>query len=802
MKKFFKITLVIILVVLLLGTAGLFFYLRYQAPTYSGEISMYGLNDRVEVYYDARGVPHIYATNEEDAYMALGYVHAQDRLFQMEMIRRVASGRLAEVFGEEQLATDKLFRTLGINEFAEQSAAAYFSSDTAAYQRAALAYLAGINRFVQFGKTPVEFTLLGIPKTAFEPKDVYLAAGFMAFGFAEGFRVDPVLQKLLVEHGPEYLDLFLPRDHPQQAYIPSFKGKETSQKPSNELITAINKAIDAIPIPLFTGSNGWVIGPEKSASGFPILANDTHIGFSQPAVWYEAHLEFPGRSFYGHHIAGIPFGLLGSNRFSGWGLTMFENDDVDFFMEEVSPRDSFQVKGPEGWETMKVREEPILVKGKGEVVLQVRETRHGPIINGILGGVEEEGTLVSLWWALRHTPNQFLEGTYRLNHSQSIAEATQAVQLITSPGLNVMYADRDKNIAWWAVAKLPIRPQHVNPRVFLQGNGQDDYLGVHPFSDNPQAINPPWQYVYSANNQPDSVNGNFYHGYFFPRDRAGKIVQHLKLDKKWTVEMVQQMMLDDQSHVAKEVAESLVLQLRDLGGRKALQLADILEGWQGGHAVSEVGPSVYYQLVSQIIYRALGDELGHTHLKSIINTSVLKTAIPFLISNPDSPWWDDTSTTKKESRADVLDASVEGAWRVLVRNFGERTDDWTWGSMHTLTHPHVVGAVKPLDKIFNVGPFPSPGGNEVINNNMFALDTTGYFKVISGPALRKVVDFVAIEQGTTVSPTGQSGNRWSPHYKDQAEDFVMGHFLPMLMNEEAIKDQAKSVLVLLPKPYL
>jgi penicillin G amidase len=799
MKKIFKRLSIGILVLVAAASAGLFLYLRWQSPTYHGEIEMYGLHSKVEVVYDARGVPHIYADNEEDAYLALGYVHAQDRLFQMEMIRRVASGRLAEVLGEDLLPTDKLFRTLGVDEFAEKTAQAYFNSDTAAYQRAALAYLTGVNRFVQFGPTPVEFTLMGIPKTPFETKDVFLAAGFMAFGFAEGFRVDPVLQQLYDTHGAEYVNLFLPRNHPKQAHIPSFPREVSRSHTSHQpLISAIHRAVEAIPIPLFTGSNGWVIGADKSASGFPILANDTHIGFSQPAVWYEAHLEFPGRSFYGHHIAGIPFGLLGNNRYSGWGLTMFENDDVDFFVETLHPTDSLQVQGPDGWEPVRVREEVIKIKGKADDTLRVHITRHGPIINGIVSGVEHDAP-VSVWWALTHMPNRFLEGMYRLNHSTSLEEAREAVQLIASPGLNVMYADVDKNIAWWAVAKLPVRPPHVNPRLFLKGSGEDDYRGVHPFANNPQAINPPWGYVYSANNQPDTVNGIFFPGYYFPRDRAGRITQLLEQDKKWTQEEAQAMMRDEYSVVAHEMAQLLAQELSALDEDKAKILANILVQWKGTHGVDEIGPSVYYQLLSQLVYRALGDELGG-NLPAIVNTSVMKTALPFLISDESSPWWDDVRTPEKESRKDILLESARTAYQKL-RLYGKNPEDWKWGRMHQLTHAHVLGAVKPLDWVFNVGPFEISGGNEVINNLMFPLDTTGRFKVVSGPALRKAVDFANIEGGQTVGPTGQSGNRWSPFYKNQATAFVEGGSFPMRMNEKEIKESATSVLTLVPKPY-
>ena len=232
-----------------------------------------------------------------------------------------------------------------------------------------------------------------------------------------------------------------------------------------------------------------MISADKSTSGFPILANDTHIGFGQPAVWYEAHLEYPGYSFYGHHIAGIPFGMLGNNRFCGWGITMFENDDVDFFKETQNPENPNQVKFKAEWEDLKSRAEVIHVKEKDDVILEVKSSRHGPIITGIIDHTSEKSTPVALSWLLTQIPNQALEAAYRLNHATSLTGAQNAASLFSAPGLNIMYGDVDKNIAWWAVAKLPIRPKHVVSKLFLDGaSGNDEYLGFYDFSKNPHAL--------------------------------------------------------------------------------------------------------------------------------------------------------------------------------------------------------------------------------------------------------------------------------------------------------------------------
>ena len=796
--KIIKRILIYIAALLLLVIIGVYVFLLTTKPTYSGELKLDGLKEEVEVLYDDYGVPHIYAQNEEDAYFALGYVHAQDRLFQMEMLKRAASGRLSEILGSDLLKVDKLFRTLGIHQFAKEHAQKFLSSDTAAFQKDALAYQKGINQFIKTGKTPLEFTIIGIPKEEFKPEDIYLAVGFMSFGFAEGLRADPVLQKIKTEYGNEYLkDLAI--QTPADAEL--IKNYDVMNEIlMDNLITSINESISQLPVPLLQGSNGWVVAADKSTTGFPILANDTHIGFGQPAVWYEAHIEYPGYSFYGHHLAGIPFGLLGNNRFCGWGITMFENDDVDFFMETPNPENLKQVKFKDQWEELKSRNEIIHVKDKEDVVLEVRSSRHGPIINGIIEHTTEGSAPVAMSWLLTQVTNEALEAAYRLTHAGTFAEVQKAASLFSAPGLNIMYADTDKNIAWWAVAKLPIRPKHVVSKLFLDGaSGNDEYLGFYDFSKNPHAINPPWGYVYSTNNQPDSVEGILYPGYYYPKARAGRVVEFLKQDRQWSPEDMKTINLDVMSVTHSEVAKEIASVLKTLNKAAYNPIIQQLETWDGNHKSTDTAPSVYYNMLSQIMYATMSDEIGVAANKTILATSIPKNSYAAFLKNDTSPWWDDVRTKEsKETRAAIFEKSAVKTLELLTKTCGSKPEQWTWGKIHTLTHAHPLAAVKPLDRFFNVGPYSVDGGSEVLNNLSFSLDTTGYFPVTSGPALRKVTDFSNIESGETVSPSGQSGNVMSTYYDDQGEMFATGKSRKMLMNRKEIESKSNQRLMLKP----
>ena len=799
--KNLKRVLIGLIILFIALSVGLVVYLQLQRPVYAGELSIEGLQGDVEVLYDDYGVPHIYAQNEEDAYLALGYVHAQDRLFQMEMLRRAAGGRLSEILGPDLLKVDKLFRTLGINEFAKANALRFLSKDTASFQRAALAYLKGINHFVKDGKTPIEFTLIGIPKEEFTPEDIYRAIGFMSFGFAEGLQADPVLQKIKTEFGNEYLSGLAVETPADAERIKSFDGPVKAVR-MDSLISFVHHALRRLPVPLWQGSNGWVIAGDRTTSGFPILANDTHIGFAQPAVWYEAYLEFPGFRFYGHHLAGVPFGLLGNNQRTGWGLTMFENDDTDFFIETINPENEQQVKFRGSWENLVVRKETIKVKGADDVVLEIKSSRHGPVINGILDGVSSEGNPIALSWLLHQFPNESLQAAYLLNHALSLSEAEHAASLFSAPGLNVMYGDADGNIAWWAAARLPIRPSHVQSKLFLDGaSGNDEYEGFYDFSRNPHAVNPPSGFVYSANNQPDTVEGVLYPGYYYPKSRAGRIVELLQSDKKWTVDDVQVMQLDVVSTTHPLVAREIAAVLRSLQKKEYEEIIQMLENWNGDHQLSDIAPSVYYNLLSQIMYRSMTDELGMEPFNSLMATSIPKNSYLMFVQDDDSPWWDNIGTKeRKETRSVIFDQAAAETLALLQITAGEKPSGWTWEKIHTITHAHPLAAVKPLDKVFNVGPFSVPGGSEVLNNLSFSLDTTGNFPVTSGPALRRVTDFGDIEHGITVSPTGQSGNVMSPYYDDQAEMFATGKFRTMWMNRVDVETVNKNKLVLKPNP--
>ena len=571
----------------LIATAGAW-YVSSKQPVREGLTGLKGLQASVTVRYDERGVPHIKAQNEADVYRALGYVHAQDRLFQFEMVRRLAKGELAEILGPKLLDTDRLFRTLGIRAHA-QAYAKNMDMTTPAHQALA-AYLDGINQYQDGHRAPMEFDILGIPKRPFTPEDTIAVSGYLAYSFAAAFKTEPVMTFVRDQLGPDYLNIFDLAWQPQGAVAQlasaAPKPASTTLKPADwqalgQLASLSQDAMDAAGLPTFEGSNAWAIAGQRTASGKPLLAGDPHIGFSAPAVWYEAHLSSPGFDLYGHYQALNPVALLGHNAQFGWSLTMFQNDDIDLIAEKVNPANPRQVWFKGQWVDLSERTETIAVKGQTPVTLNLRRSPHGPLINDAFKD-SLNTTPIAMWWAFLETENPLLDAFYALNRADTRDKARSAASKIHAPGLNVVWANASGDIGWWAAAKLPQRPAGVQPTFILDAaKGEADKLGFAPFSDNPQEENPARGYIVSANYQPASPTP--IPGYYNPPNRGQRLNQLLQAPgKKWDTKAAQGLQLDTQTDYAAQFLKPLLPVLAEVvTDAQEKKLLDDLRQWDG-----------------------------------------------------------------------------------------------------------------------------------------------------------------------------------------------------------------------------
>lgn len=797
MKKLKKVALVLLGLVVLVALC-LTIFLNTLTPTYEGEQELNHISKNVEVYFDTYGIPHIYAENEEDAIRTLGYVHAQDRLWQMELLRRAGAGKLSEIFGEITVETDKFFLSLGIDDHNDKALANLDRSKESVVL--AEAYLDGINQFIEEGPTPVEFYLTGLKKQKFVLKDVYNAVAYMGFTFNKGAR-DIVNSNLLNVLDSTYTQELFEDDLANVIKIPVYKDSSGIQLAAIQ--QKIAKALENMPIPEIYGSNSWVLAPEKTAKGKVLFENDPHIAQAQPSVWYEAHLVTPNYEKYGYYLAGVPFPLLSHDRNMVHGFTMLANDDTNFYYEEQHPTDSTLYRYKDDWKKFEYVTKQIKVKDKDPIAFKFKKTHRGPIVNdNYANRTRVEGKrLVSMHWLFTQFENRLLQGLYGINHAGDLEEFKESLPLIHAPGLNVMYGDAKGNIAWWGTAKLYRMPDSTSTKFILDGaSGKDDPLEYLDFSHNPSAINPPNNYVYSANNQPDSTAGMFVPGYFANSSlRAGRIVDIMNAKQTgWT----KQDMADTANDITLRTGVEFVseclreLDLDSLTEKQAAYL-DKVKSWNGKFDVESVGGVFLEKMEGNLHQNIFADEFSS---EEEYRSYGVQLKLDKIFNNGDSIWWDNVSTSdSKESKSEIIQKSFQDTWTQLQSELGTDYKTWTWGRVHYLEHDHPIGRVASLKKYFTVGPFPSSGTGGTLNNQGFAVMPDGRFKVRSIPSTRRIVDFSDIENSISILPTGQSGNPLSKHYDDQAKMYVNGEFRKMLLNEDEIKSTSENVLIFKPK---
>ena len=789
--NFIKKTLIFLAVLILLIASAGWLYSKTLHPVYNGEIKIKNTTEDVTVYFDEIGVPHINAQNQKDAYLALGYVHAQDRLWQMELVRRIAAGRLSEILGKELLSVDQFFSGLGIEEAANKTIASLDKSSQAYVLTQA--YLDGINQFIKNGKTPLEFILLGLEKEKYTIKDIYNVFGYMSFSFAVAHKTDPLLTEIKEKLGAPYLSELL------GFASENLTVNKTSipEKINATISRAVSSIMDDLPVSPFIGSNSWVIAPEKTKNGKVIFANDPHIGFSQPSVWYQNHIKTPDFEIYGFNIALMPFPLMGHNRAYAYGMTILANDDLNFYIEEDNPENSLEYKTIDGYQKYQLVDKTIHVKNAIDTNFQVKVSRHGPIMNGLIKHVIDERP-IAMNWIYTQLPNEMLEVSYGISHANSMRDFKKSVAKIHAPGLNVMYGDAKDNIGWFSSAKLYQLRDGLSSKTYLNGaSGNDEIIEYLPFEENPQAINPTWKYVYSANNQPDSVRGKLYQGYYQPQDRAKRIVELLDEKNDFTKKDVSKMIYDVKSSTVSEISKDLLKSVEKSKGTASERKAfSIIENWDGNYLKTSVGPTIFNRFLYEFLKETYNDELGDS-FQLFINSQLQDQVLPLQVNREKSVWWDNISSKDKiETRSDIVNLAFKSAIAFLQNQLGENIENWTWNRVLSIEHEHAIGKAGGLLRaFFNVGPFETIGGNEVINNQIFKLDSTGYYKVTAGPSTRRIVDFSDVENSLAILPTGQSGNVFSEYYKDQTEKYLEGEFVKMNLNQAEI-EQSKNVLTL------
>jgi penicillin amidase len=820
-KKIRKIlsTLIIIILalVIFIGIVG-FVLIRQSFPKIDGSVALSGLDGEVEIFRDSFGVPHIYATSVHDLFMAQGYVHAQDRFFQMDFNRHVGSGRVSEMFGSSQIDTDVFLRTMGWERIAQEEFA-QMSAENMAYMNA---YSEGVNAYLaehSGAKLSFEYVILSLlapdyDPQPWEPAHTLTWAKVMAFDLSgtRGGWEDLARAQMMKTLGDDrFGELFpaYPEDHPFIIPDVPFEEGYLENGISNTLLNGVGSGFSSWtsgPFDQIVGSNNWVVSDALSETGAPILANDPHLGVQLPSIWYEVGLHCqPVTSscpinVTGFSFPGAPAVIIGHNDRIAWGVTNIGPDIVDLYIEKINPTNPNQYEVNGEWVDMIIHEEQINVAGGDPMTIEVRHTRHGPIFSDIDDAFDDlaettglevpENYAVSLRWTALETTEVF-ETFLDLAIAEGWEDFRMALEKFAVPAQNFVYADVDGNIGYQTPGRIPIRANGDGLIPVPGWTDEYEWLGYIPFEELPHSFNPPRGYLITANNAiigPEyeySISKSWDMGY-----RAQRIQDLIEDDERLNIEDMQ-LFQGDNFDPMGQLLVPIMTQL-SFADEKTADLIASLEGWDFMNDMDSREAAIFNVFWNNLRITTFGDEFPD----DIPGSSRAFVIMERLVHEPESAWWDIVDTANIEGRDEIFHMAITAAIEELEDRLGSNSDRWTWGDLHTVSFESQLG-IGPLGLIFNRGPFPTSGGSSMVNNTGWSVDSE--YKVGSLPSMRMVIDLSDMSNSYTMHTTGQSGHAFHPHYIDMAEPWTNIEFHPMLWTRAQVEEGAEGTLLLIPE---
>ncbi len=803
------------LLVLCAFLALLFVWFRHTSqPVIDGSLHAPGLLAPVSVVRDAHGIPHIYAKSEDDAYFALGFVHAQDRLWQMEMSRRIYTGTLAEILGTGALSTDRFLRTLGVAQSAAEKVQNYDAATLHVLER----YAAGVNAYLETrsGPLPIEFLLTQAPAPApWRPVDSVGWVTMMAWDLSGNWGNEVMRMRLAQKLTKRQIDELLPPypgnpvgDGPAKPDLPLSIADYTKLYRQLKGATAALSDVLAIAPPGFEegmGSNNWVVAGEHTVSGKPLLANDPHLSLGAPALWYFAHLSAPGLEVIGATLPGMPIVVLGRTDRIAWGFTNTGPDTQDLYIEEIQDG---RARTPDGWQPLEVREEVIKVRGAPDVHLTVRSSRHGPLITDAservgdaLRAVGRERYGIAFSWTALAPDDHSLKAGIGLDHAHDWPSFLEAAKYFDSPEQNIVYADVEGNIGYVAPGRVPVRRPDNDLMGQAPAPGWDaryDWIGWVPFDALPRQFNPASGKIATANQKvvPDDYKP-FITAEWEPPYRARRINQLLDARAQHDLRSFEAMQADQLSLAAKE-ALPLLLDTAPANERSRAAL-ELLKNWDGAMTKERAEPLIYNawmrELSREIYADELGPELFHDYwrLRQVFIVNVLRDV------DGQKIWCDDVTTPVVETCADIKARSLDRALTDLATRVGPGMSGWKWGSVHAARSEHrPFGAVPYLNRIFDLS-VPVGGDNYTLDVAHYdVVDERDPYVTHQGPSLRALYDLSDLEHSEFMHSTGQSGNPLSGLYSDFVEPWAEVRYVPMQTHRDEVEKGALGTLVLEP----
>jgi penicillin amidase len=774
-------------------------FLRRPLPQKSGHLAVVGLRQPVKVIHDRWGVPHIYAHNEHDLFFAQGFVQAQDRLFQMDVSRRVGAGRLSEVVGPSGLASDRFARMCGW----PRAASAQVAGGDPETLDLAEAFAAGVNAFINQGKLPIEFSLLAYKPDPWRVLDSAAWGTVLAWGLSVNWETELMRAALIETLGPQKAaDLTPTYDHDYTTILPE---TQIGARLAEALVEAYHQAashlpLGSVPVGHGVGSNNWVVNGQRTASGRPILANDPHLPPFFPPFWYENHLVGGRYNVAGFTMPGIPGVVIGHNEHVAWGVTNAFPDIQDVYVERLHPQepDLYEIAGK--WKAMEIVSETIKVRGHRPTVEKVRYTDHGPIISDLIP--EEHRTLALRW--VSHEPNNHLRAILETNRAYDWDTFRHGLRHWGFPSQNVVYADVEGNIGYIMPGMIPIRSKGKGLVPVPGWNRDYEWTGWIPFSDLPARYNPPQGVIATANNQ---VVGSGYPylltGEWLPDYRVKRILE--------LVDELTPLSLADNARIQTDTVSLLARRFlflalpllvshepdHDSMYGRALHL---LQAWDHDMRADSVAATLFFGLLvnftQAVIEQAVGPDLAQQLLGQSLDQFAdhpfheigYELAIRWLEQGPPD-WVGDVGS--------LLMPAFRQTICTLQKGFGYDSNSWQWGRLHQLHLHNHLARIPGLGRLWKPMTLPVAGDGYSVNQT----DLSPQFPphpVNIIPSCRLIMDVGQWDNSLAVLPGGQSGHPASYHYQDGVDDWQHGRYHPMLFSYHRVQRAARATLSLHP----
>ena len=762
-KRWLKWLLAVLGVLVAVAVAGLIFvnvYIGKSKPLIEGEAAVAVLDSDVTVIRDDIGVPHIQADTDADLYRAQGYVQAQDRMFQMDLSRRQASGQLAEVIGADAVDTDKFFRTFSLRDAAEKSWDGY---DAEAKQVLEW-YAEGVNAYMEEAKEngvlSFEFALLGYEPAEWTPVDSLTIGKFMAYDLGGHWNTLAVRHWALNEFPEDKArELFI--EYPETAPAILAANKQQEVKVAGEFDASV------IP-PEFNGSNNWVVSGDKTASGKPLLADDPHLGLSTPSVWYQMHLESPEQNVSGVIFAGIPGIILGHNEEIAWGVTNVGPDVQDLYIETPNPEDPTQFRYEGEWEQAEVRDEPIKVKDGETEDFEVLVTRHGPVVSNVLYDEEEPEAVFSMQWTALE-PTLELQAVLNFNKASNWEEFELALEDFQAPAQNFVFASTDGTIAYKANGRIPIRKSGDGQLPVPGDSAEYGWEGYVPFDELPRSVNPENGFIATANNEVIDDSYPYHITDFWAQPyRYERIAEVLEASDELTAQDMMDLQMDQKNLYAAEFLDEMIAAVRSETDEHD-EVLTMLEEWDQVDSQEQGAPLVFHKWIKQLPETLLAEEFPEDVFdmlagKNHITDEMMRNAF----AGEEGVWVTEYGGAEK-----WLVDSLAAAVAEIDDEQGNDLADWTWGEHHQLTFPHPLAGASPIFAEFlNPDPVPIGGSNITVQ----AAASTSEGNVNHGASWRFVADLADLSSAYHIVGPGLSGHLKSDYFHNQVDDWAEGDF--------------------------